>query len=100
MNLFGPRNRAFAAPPHIIVAMARGWESKFVEAQQSEADEPSTRKLRLTPEQAARHREKEGLRLSYQRVLQQLESCRDPRHRKVLQDALADLDRKRKDTER
>ena len=75
--------------------MARGWESKSVEAQQDEAAQLSSEsRIRLTPEQAARSREHENLRLSRQTVLQQIESSQHPRHRKVLQDALADLDQK------
>jgi hypothetical protein len=34
----------------------------------------------------------QGLQLSRQRVLQQLEVAQNPRHREVLQAALADLD--------
>lgn len=75
--------------------MARGWESKSVEAQQDEAAQQSSEsRIRLTPEQAARSREHENLRLSRQTVLQQIESSQNPRHRKVLQNALADLDQK------
>jgi hypothetical protein len=75
--------------------MARGWESKSVEAQQAEASEKSAKpRHRMTAEQASRWREKESLRLSRQRVLQQLEASTNPRHRKMLQDSLADLDEK------
>ena len=48
----------------------------------------------MSAEEAARFREKESLRLSRQRVLQQLEASTNPRHRKMLQDSLADLDQK------
>jgi hypothetical protein len=75
-------------------AMARGWESKSVEAQQDEAGrEASKSRTKLSPEEAARSRERENLRLSRQRVVQQIESSQNPRHRKILQDALAELDR-------
>lgn len=75
--------------------MARGWESKSVEAQQDEAaQEASKSRIRLSPEQAARSRERENLRLSRQRVVQQIESSQNPRHRKILEDALAELDQK------
>ncbi|MGA7752893.1 MAG: hypothetical protein WCB05_08680 [Candidatus Sulfotelmatobacter sp.] len=77
--------------------MARGWESKSVEAQQAEAvDRSSKRRPKLTPEMAARARERETLRLSRQQVLQRLEGMRNPRHRKLLEDTLADLDEKMK----
>ena len=75
--------------------MARGWESKSVEAQQSEAIEESGKpRVKLTPEAAARSRERETLRLARHRVVQQLEQSQNPRHRKLLQDTLADLDQK------
>jgi len=77
--------------------MARGWESKSVEAQQAEASEkPAQLRHPLSAEEAARWREKENLRLARQRVLQQLEANQNPRHRKVLEDSLADLDEKLK----
>jgi hypothetical protein len=75
--------------------VARGWESKSVEAQQAEASEKSGKpKLRLTAEAAARQRERETLRLSRQRVLQQLEASQNPRHCELLEQELADLDEK------
>ncbi len=77
--------------------MARGWESKSIEAQQAEASEPASKpRAKLTPQQAAQAREKESLRLSRQRVLQQLEATADPRLRELLQRALADLEGKLK----
>lgn len=45
---------------------------------------------------AARARERETLRLSRQQVLQRLEGVQNPRHRKLLEDTLADLDEKMK----
>jgi hypothetical protein len=75
--------------------MARGWESKSVEAQQAEAGEKSGKtRAKLTPEQAANQREKVGLTLSRARILQQIEASRDPRHRQILEQALAELDAK------
>jgi hypothetical protein len=75
--------------------MARGWESKGVEAQQAEASEKSAKgKVKLSPEAAARVRERESLRLSRQRVLQQLESARHATHQKLLREALNALDEK------
>jgi hypothetical protein len=77
--------------------VARGWESKSVEAQQAEAGEkPQTPRPRLTPKEAAAFRERENLRLARQRVLQQMEASTDPRHRKLMQETLADLDEKLK----
>ena len=78
--------------------MARGWESKSVEAQQAEAREkPGELRQRMSAEEAVRWREKENLRLSRQRVLHELEASQNPRHRKLLEDALTDLDEKLKD---
>lgn len=75
--------------------MARGWESKSVEAQQAEATDKSSKpRPKLTPEAAARVRDREILRLSRQRVLQQLERTQNPRHLQLLRDELADLDQK------
>ncbi len=76
--------------------MARGWESKSVEQQQSEVREKATSSSqnRMSPEQAAAFREKEKLRLSRSRVMQQIEASSNPRLREVLEHALADLDRK------
>ena len=74
--------------------MARGWESKSVEEQQAEA---ATRKQspnrKISPQEAVRITQIEGLRLSRQRVLQQLQKAHDPRLRQMLEHALADLDR-------
>jgi hypothetical protein len=76
--------------------MARGWESKSVEAQQSEAAEQSrTPRKEVTPEQAAKFRQKEILRLARQRILRQIEESHNPRHRKLLEMSLAELERLR-----
>ncbi len=75
--------------------MARGWESKSVEEQQAEATPTfAEMKQALSPDQAAKQRQREGLRLSRKRALQQLQSAQNPRRRKMLEDALADLDAK------
>jgi hypothetical protein len=80
--------------------MARGWESKSVEAQQEEASEKPTQfRPAMSAEEAVRWREKESLRLSRQRVLQQLEASQNPRHRQLLDASLADLDEKLKKTD-
>jgi hypothetical protein len=48
----------------------------------------------MSPEQAAVVREKERLNLSRKRVLQQLDATDNPRLRRMLEEALADLERK------
>jgi hypothetical protein len=66
-----------------------------VEAQQAEAgDKSSPPRARMSAEEAAAFRERESLRLARQRVLQQLEASSNPRHRQLLQDALAALEEK------
>jgi len=74
--------------------MARGWESKSVEEQQAEATSQmsKTRAAHLSPQEAKHARQRENLLLARQRVLQQLESNRDERHRKLLQTSLAALE--------
>lgn len=75
--------------------VARGWESKSVEAQQAEAGEKTPpAHSKLSAEEAVVFRQRESLRLARQRVLQQVERSTNPRHRQLLQNALADLDEK------
>ena len=75
------------------LCMARGWESKAVEEQQAEArTKPDPTKVRLEPEQVAKQKQRQGLLLSRQRVLQQLQTVRNPFHRKMLEAALGDLE--------
>jgi hypothetical protein len=72
--------------------MARGWESKSVEEQQSAASVQAESKQRLTPQQAARKQQEDAINLSRRRILQQLQSVQNPRHRQMLESALSDLD--------
>ena len=73
--------------------MARGWESKSVEEQQAEAKSGMTRdKVRLSPDQAARERQRQSLFLSRSRILQQIQNAKSATHRQMLELALADLD--------
>jgi hypothetical protein len=75
--------------------MARGWESKSVEEQQAEsavARDPS--RPRLTTGQWARQEREQGLQLARAHITQQLERTQNPRYRKLLENALADLDAK------
>lgn len=75
--------------------MARGWESKSVEEQQAEAISTRSGSKRVqSPQEIARDREKQGLMLSRKRLLQQLSAAQNPRHREMLERALADLDAK------
>jgi hypothetical protein len=74
--------------------MARGWESKSVEEQQSAASTQVESKQRLTPQQAAQKQERDAIGLSRQRVLQQLHEVQNPRHREMLEIALSELDQR------
>jgi len=75
--------------------MARGWESKSVEAQQEDAAGRSpSDKPRLTREEASRIREKESLRLSLRNVVEQLGRSQSPQHQKMLERARGDLQRR------
>ena len=71
--------------------MARGWESKAVEAQQEEADKRALSRKpsdELTPKERARRDRLETLRLSKARTLSQLEHATRPAHRAMLQRTL------------
>jgi hypothetical protein len=73
--------------------MARGWESKSVEAQQDEAKAGGEeRKIgQPTPEQLAARRKREGLVMMRKKIEHDLASATNPRHREMLEKALADL---------
>jgi hypothetical protein len=75
--------------------MARGWESKSVEHQQEEAASGLKPKSRpLTPDEIRREQERRGLELSRQRISDELKMASHPRHRSMLEAALADLNRR------
>ncbi len=75
--------------------MARGWESKSVESQieSAQPDPGIVGRERLTPEQASAVRKRESLILARTRLLDQLQTCRNPRHRALLETTLAELER-------
>jgi hypothetical protein len=74
--------------------MARGWESKSVEAQMEEsvAAEPPKKRAPLTPEELDRQRRKADLLLSRSRVVQQLAESTSERYSELLRRTLAELD--------
>lgn len=74
--------------------MARGWESKSVEAQidMANAMGAAAKRARHTPEALERIRKRESLTLSRTRVLRDMETSQNPRYKAVLTKALADLD--------
>ena len=74
--------------------MARGWESKSVEAQIDMAESRRTplRRKAPSPETLEAIRKKETILLSRTRVVRELSAAQNPRYRAVLTKALADLD--------
>jgi hypothetical protein len=77
--------------------MARGWESKSVEAQIDMAEQhPRVGVLQKTidSQQMDLIRQKESLLLSRTRVVRELNTAQNPRYKAVLTKALADLDAK------
>lgn len=74
--------------------MARGWESKSVEAQQDAAAERSAVKRDVSAEETVRRAERATLALARTRALSELQhACAAP-HRAMLEQAIADLDRR------
>ena len=74
--------------------MARGWESKSVEDQISEKENPSTKKQspRLTRTQNVLRQKRDGLVLARAHTLSNLESASDVRYKALLERTLAHLD--------
>ena len=75
--------------------MARGWESKSVEAQIEEGNQRPERMPEPPTSADARERQLrlESLRLSRSRLLDQLERARHRAHREVLQNGLRAIER-------
>ena len=72
--------------------MARGFDSKFVEAQQEEAARRVPAGPARTPEQRAREAHRQSLTLSRTRAGADLLAARNPAHRRMLEQAIAALD--------
>ncbi len=74
--------------------MARGWQSKSVEAQIDMAEHRTAiaRAKVLSEEMLDLLRKKESLLMSRTRVVRDLENAQSPRYKAVLSKALADLD--------
>jgi hypothetical protein len=81
--------------------MARGWESKSIEHQQEEATSPPQPKNKpLTPDEIREEQERRGLELSRKRIFDELKIASHPRHRSILEAALAELNRRLEATKR
>ncbi len=80
--------------------MARGWESKDVEAQvetqvrEKKVPTDSQGRPQKTPEQLKRELDRKDLELSRTRIVNDLETATNPHFRKSLEAALAHLDKK------
>ena len=74
--------------------MARGWESKSVEAQidMAEAHRPTKQTIVPNAKSLEVTRKKETILLSRTRVVRDLDNAQNPRYKAVLTKALADLD--------
>ena len=74
--------------------MARGWESKAVESQQEEAASRESKATAFNPNDAQRRAERETLMLARTKALTDLQRACVPAHRAMLEQAIADLDRR------
>jgi hypothetical protein len=81
--------------------MARGWESKDVEAQVESAQVESGEAPKghygnntKSPEQLRREQERKDLQLSRIRIAHDLDGATNPNHKRSLEAALAHLDKK------
>ena len=73
--------------------MARGWESKSVEAQQMDAAAMKSPEVApVSTEEAARRAQRATLSLARTRALADLQQACRPAHRAMLEQAIADLD--------
>lgn len=74
--------------------MARGWESKSVEAQQADREDPPQRASEpIGPEEAAQLARRRTLELARARTQADLRAATNPAHRAMLEAAIAALDR-------
>jgi len=72
--------------------MARGWESKSVEAQIEEAESPAVGKPRLSPEQIEARQKRETLVLTKKKLQADLERSSNPRHQEMLRKAIEEVE--------
>jgi hypothetical protein len=79
--------------------MARGWESKAVEAQQDAAADARRPAAAISDEEIRLRTERQTLMLARTRALGDLQQACAPAHRAMLEHAIADLDRRLKTLE-
>lgn len=80
--------------------MARGFDSKFVEAQQEEAARDKTIRPAMTSDERAQQARREALRLSRARAQGDLGRATVPAHRRMLEQAIQALDQQLAELER
>jgi len=74
--------------------MARGWESKSVEQQQEEmANRRGPSRPPVSAADQKRSRQRQGLVLSRERLTGQLQTASHARHRQMLEQSIAELDK-------
>jgi hypothetical protein len=73
--------------------MARGWESKSVEAQQEAATDARRPAPARSEQDAEKRTRRDTLMLARTRALSDLQHACAPAHRSMLEQAIADLDR-------
>ena len=75
--------------------MARGWESKSVEAQIEEKQVKTAKAVKTrTPDQIQHMIEKRNLELARAKVAHELSSSQNPRYAQMLKQSLSELDKK------
>ena len=75
--------------------MARGWESKAVEAQIEEKQTDTVKDVKIrTADQIQHMMEKRTLELARAKVAHELASSQNPRYAQMLQQSLSELDKK------
>ncbi len=72
--------------------MARGWESKSIEAQQEEASRPKKASPPLSPADRAKLERRRTLELARARAGEDLSRATAPAHRRMLEQTLAAID--------
>jgi hypothetical protein len=72
--------------------MARGWESKSVEAQMEEAESSSIAKPRLSAEEVETRQKLETLNLAKKKLQSDLQRATSERHRQMLTKSLEEIE--------
>jgi hypothetical protein len=72
--------------------MARGWESKSVEAQQADREQQGPAAAPVSPVEAARNARRRTLEMARVRAVEDLALARMPPHRAMLEAAIAAID--------